>query len=151
MIPNVQHILHRRSEAAFKIGQDMQRLSAMSHSLSILATYQNKETTFPIDARLLSHLLALIEQEQKQLAQLNERFLRQTINIGVVGRARQGKSRLLQSISGLGNSVIPDGNGSHCTGAVSRLIYRPNQTTADVHFYSRTEFFEDMILPYNQA
>ncbi|WP_307140681.1 hypothetical protein [Siphonobacter sp. SORGH_AS_1065] len=123
----------------------------MSHSLSILATYQNKETTFPIDARHLSHLLALIEQEQKQLAQLNERFSRQTINIGVVGRARQGKSRLLQSISGLANSFIPDGDGSHCTGTVSRMVNRPNQTTADVHFYSRKAFFEEVILPYYQA
>ena len=38
---------------------------------------------------------------------LHTRFNRDSINISVVGRARQGKSRLLQAISGLGNGVIP--------------------------------------------
>ena len=38
---------------------------------------------------------------------IEERFSRKTINIAVIGGARQGKSKLLQTISGLSNEVIP--------------------------------------------
>jgi len=37
-------------------------------------------------------------------------FSRSTLNIGVIGRARQGKSRLLQSLTGLGTEEIPSGD-----------------------------------------
>ncbi len=50
---------------------------------------------------------------------LQRRFARDFINISVVGPARQGKSRLLRSISGLDNRCIPAFNGDHCTGAGS--------------------------------
>ena len=50
---------------------------------------------------------------------LNARFQRDFINIAVVGPARQGKSRLLQSISGLDSRCIPAFDGDHCTGASS--------------------------------
>ncbi len=57
-----------------------------------------------------------INEELKALAKLRIRFSRDTLNIGVVGRARQGKSRLLQSLTGLTAAEIPDGDRHHCTG-----------------------------------
>lgn len=52
---------------------------------------------------------------------IEERFSRKTINIAVIGGARQGKSKLLQTISGLSNEVIPAFDTSDCTGATSMI------------------------------
>lgn len=47
------------------------------------------------------------------------RFERDSINIATVGRARQGKSMFLQSVSDLGNDIIPAYDAGDCTGTVS--------------------------------
>ncbi len=47
------------------------------------------------------------------------RFERDSINIATVGRARQGKSVFLQSVSDLSNDIIPAYDAGDCTGAVS--------------------------------
>lgn len=60
-------------------------------------------------------------------AALNSRFQRDFINIAVVGPARQGKSRLLQSISGLDGRCIPAFDGDHCTGASSTIENGENE------------------------
>lgn len=52
---------------------------------------------------------------------IEERFSRNTINIAVIGGARQGKSKLLQTISGLSDEVIPAFDTSDCTGATSMI------------------------------
>lgn len=74
---------------------------------------------------------------------LHTRFNRDSINISVVGRARQGKSRLLQAISGLGNGVIPASDGGDCTGTTSVICNEKGATTAHAHI----EFFtpEEMV------
>ncbi|MEM7592066.1 MAG: hypothetical protein AAF383_11215 [Cyanobacteria bacterium P01_A01_bin.83] len=40
----------------------------------------------------------------------------------VVANARQGKSRLLRSLTGLSEDVIPDGEHGHCTSVASTII-----------------------------
>jgi ABC-type phosphate/phosphonate transport system ATPase subunit len=49
------------------------------------------------------------------LEKLQARFSCDTLNIGVIGIMRQGKSTLLQSLTGLGNNVIPAQSGGACT------------------------------------
>lgn len=75
----------------------------------------------------------------KECDRLEKRFNRDTINISVVGRARQGKSRLLQSISGLSNDIIPADDGGDCTGAKSIISNSDESTHAIVYFYSDIE------------
>lgn len=85
---------------------------------------------------------ASILQVQKCLAEcerLEKRFNRETLNISVVGRARQGKSRLLQAVSGLPNEIIPASDGGDCTGAKSVIANAPGRTRARVTFYNDTE------------
>lgn len=76
-----------------------------------------------------------------ELELLKKRFSRETINISVVGRARQGKSCLLQSISGLRDEVIPASNGGDCTGAKSVICNSLGQlpARATVVFYNEVE------------
>lgn len=77
---------------------------------------------------------------------LINRFNRDSINISVIGRARQGKSCLLQSISGLNQDVIPTEDGGDCTGTTSVICNEPGTTEAHatVAYYSKDEIVEQV-------
>ncbi|MBR1438926.1 MAG: hypothetical protein IJ587_10365 [Synergistaceae bacterium] len=84
------------------------------------------------------------------LSLLQNRFSRDTLDIAVIGRARQGKSRLLQTITGLGSEEIPDGNQAFCTGVRSDIINNSNLVTAyaQVNFLTEKQFIDERIAPY---
>lgn len=86
-------------------------------------------------------ILSTLDSALKELDLLEKRFDRSTINISVIGRARQGKSRLLQSISGLSDQIIPTSDGSDCTGAKSIICNDSNtkKTYAKIICYSEFE------------
>jgi predicted GTPase len=65
------------------------------------------------------------ERLRAVLHRIQKRFSRDRIQIGVLGRARQGKSTLLQKLTGLDDTVIPSGNVDHCTGARSVIVNDP--------------------------
>ena len=91
-------------------------------------------------------------QIQSQLAGLDllkNRFNRDTINIGVIGRARQGKSRLLQSLTGLSSNEIPTGDRGHCTGVRSTILHQPGvDTYGEITFHDEHSFLKEVIAPY---
>lgn len=91
-----------------------------------------------------SAFMLQLQKCQKECDRLEKRFNRDTINISVVGRARQGKSRLLQSISGLRDEVIPASNGGDCTGAKSVIANNAGDTYAKVVFYNEVELIEQI-------
>jgi hypothetical protein len=134
--------------------QDLERFQ------SILEAFQGQRTELLQQPQLLALQDALnslnlrsvqqdITEELTALDRLNHRFSRKTLNIGVVGRARQGKSRLLQSLTGLTAQEIPDGGGAHCTGVRSTISHRPEQKTeATVLFYDEKSFLADRLSPY---
>lgn len=96
-----------------------------------------------------STLQSSITTELEVLDKLRGRFSRDTLNIGVVGRMRQGKSTLLQSLSGLDNDVIPAHSGGACTAVRSTICPRFNaETEAKVTFHSEDSLFKEVILPY---
>ena len=102
-----------------------------------------------LDSIPLLDLLRSIEPVQERVRRLVTRFSRDSLHVGVVGRARQGKSRLLQSITGLSGAEIPDGDGQHCTGVRSTIRHQPGtETYAWIHFYSEGEFLREIIGPY---
>jgi hypothetical protein len=83
------------------------------------------------------------------VARLHARFARETLNIGVIGRAGQGKSCLLQSLSGLGDTEIPSGRLGHCTGVRSTICHNPDVTPhAEIRFYAESEFLRTVLKPY---
>lgn len=90
-----------------------------------------------------------LTRELEALAKLRIRFSRDTLNLGVVGRARQGKSRLLQSLTGLTAAEIPDGDRQHCTGVRSTIHHNPSlDTYGEVWFHSEQTFLAEVIHPY---
>ncbi len=89
-------------------------------------------------------LLNKIDKTLKQLEELKIRFSRDSINISVVGRAGQGKSRLLQSISGVDNAIIPADSGGDCTGAKSVICNSSGNLRAIIHCYNEKELIEQI-------
>ena len=94
-------------------------------------------------ARRLQNLnfLTIIEKVKKELQELEnlkKRLSRSTLNIGVVGRMRQGKSRLLQSLTGLSDDEIPTSSGGVCTRSLSKIFHESNPTMLrnEIEFHS---------------
>jgi hypothetical protein len=97
----------------------------------------------------LRDLSLRVTQEQAALDRVLTRLRRETLNIGMVGRARQGKSRFLQSLTGLTSREIPDGRGDFCTGVPSLIQHVPGDAPyADVFFHSTRSFISEVIGPY---
>lgn len=81
------------------------------------------------------------ERSLIELKRFYARFSRDEVNISFVGRARQGKSLVLQRISGLKGDVIPSSDGSHCTGTRSIISNAPDsETVAEIDFYTEREY-----------
>ncbi|MBC1240284.1 hypothetical protein [Nostoc sp. 2RC] len=96
-----------------------------------------------------SNIQLTIASELEALTKLKNRFSRDSLNIGVVGRARQGKSRLLQSLTGLSAAEIPDGDRQHCTGVRSTIHHNSKvDAYGEVWFHTERSFLDDVIAPY---
>ncbi|MFN6496210.1 MAG: dynamin family protein [Nostoc sp. DedQUE01] len=98
----------------------------------------------------LSMLIEQVNEELKNLKNLKKRLSRQTLNIGVVGRMRQGKSTLLKSITGLSDDEIPTSSGGICTKVLSKIFHDPNTIGNDVEFHSWSSFKEIIHLYFDQ-
>lgn len=117
--------------------------------LKLIGQNENKEgefySYFTEDPTLIDRIkdasstdtIKKIDECIKECERLYNRFNRDSINISVVGRARQGKSLLLQSISHLPDSVIPASNGGDCTGTTSIIC---NEIGA-VRAYAKVEYY----------
>ena len=76
-----------------------------------------------------------------ELNKLEKRFSRERIHISFVGPAGQGKSLLMQRISGLSGNVIPSSDGGDCTGAKSTITnHEQTDVCAEITFYSVREY-----------
>ena len=71
---------------------------------------------------------------------LEARLARDTVNIGVSGQARVGKSTLLQSVSGLGDDQIPTGQALPVTAVRSRIFHAPDLRRATLRLHSFDTF-----------
>jgi len=88
---------------------------------------------------------AAFEEAQRELAALEVRYSRKTVNLVVVGAMGAGKSKFLQSASGLSDNYIPSYPGSSCTGVMS-IIENSGAESREVafSFKTRQEALEDM-------
>jgi hypothetical protein len=83
------------------------------------------------------------------LAHVRARVSRKTINIGVSGRARMGKSTLLQSLSGLGDNQIPAGEGPPVTAVRSRIFHSLTQSRAVLTTHTEASFCAQILAAYH--
>lgn len=160
MTNDIQHqisqIIAKRRPQVQRIEQLEDRLHEITGLLDEI-NRQRHESSEQLSSNQAEQLQALdigplidqVSSVQRDLQQLKARFSREMLNIGVVGRARQGKSRLLRSITGLERQEIPDGDRGHCTGARSTICHtKTEQPYADVFFYTEADFLNEIIKPY---
>ena len=153
---NISRLLSKRSVFNNEVLNEIQNLSKLSYNLSLIEN--SGQTTFStvqynvdtkVERTVASEILRKIESEQDRLRKLQERFSKKDITIAVLGRARQGKSTILQSLSGLESNLIPGGSGLCGTASVSHITNTDqDQVSATVQFYNRDDFFATTILPY---
>ena len=82
----------------------------------------------------------------ERLTQLKARFERDKLNISFVGTAGQGKSLIMQQISGLDGTIIPSAEGSDCTGAKSIITNNPAAVVpqAKITFFTKSEMADNV-------
>lgn len=87
-----------------------------------------------------------LNEARKACEDALKRLRRDSINIGVAGKARQGKSQILQMLTGLSDKQIPTGDGGFCT--ASRSIVRNGEAqSANVFFLTEAKLLKDKVEP----
>ena len=154
--PQITSILEKRRPLARKLAEVESNLKTLALALQDLDKYRsqllskvdNLESIGRLQEINVTAIQSSINEELGALGKLKNRFARNTLNIGVIGRAGQGKSRLLQSLSGLSDE-IPTGDRSHCTGVRSTIHHNPNvETYGEIWFHSERSFLNEVINPY---
>jgi hypothetical protein len=84
------------------------------------------------------------------LATVRARVSRHTMNIGVSGRARNGKSTLLQSLTGLGDDQIPAGAGAPVTAVRSRIFHSTERHEARLTMHTEESFCSEVLAGYHE-
>jgi len=157
VIADVLEKRHKKVLMLEKVHNGLAELEMQMDSLQQMAADAEMETDeMPQDImRLTAKINKHIGGLQEEVAHLNtsitsltKRFSKETINIGVAGKARQGKSTLLQKISGLSNKEIPTSNELPCTGTKSKIYHSENDAHAKIEFYPKEEFLKEILHPY---
>ncbi|MEC4814734.1 MAG: dynamin family protein [Scytonema sp. PMC 1069.18] len=151
---SIANIVEKRHPLAEKITSTEAALKSLDSAVQHIGERRNRLMVRIDDshaARLLQEInLVKLQQsintELENLFNLKKRLDSQTLKIAVFGRAKQGKSRLLQSLTGLSAAEIPDGDKHSCTGVPCTISHNPSeQTYAEVWFHSEESFLEEVI------
>lgn len=97
---------------------------------------KNPDMQFAVKDADSSKLIQAINNQLKVLNRLKKRFQRKTISIQIFGNAGNGKSRFIQTISGLDDNTVLTSEADHTTGATT---YIQNASSFKAHIYSYTE------------
>ncbi|CAM5434351.1 hypothetical protein [Streptomyces aurantiogriseus] len=99
----------------------------------------------------LPEMRAGVAEAADSFRTIASRFTRTTVNLGVSGAARMGKSTLLQSVSGLDDQQIPTGDGIPVTAVRSRIFHSPTVRRAELEMHSPESFLTEVIAPLHTA
>jgi ABC-type transporter Mla subunit MlaD len=157
----IDQILEQRQPLADRLKKVIQQLDSKGNQLEGLQNSTRKlieqisnqglntANSLEIFAGKISELKGKIEAEKPRIEQLRYRLSRPTLNIGVAGTARQGKSTLLQKLTRLTDLEIPSSDGLVCTAVRSTIYHRPGkQTSGEITFYTVQSFLDEVIAPY---
>ncbi len=105
-----------------------------------------QEVALAVDGLRVHELQQLVSRARELLEVAAARLERRTINVGVTGRARVGKSTLLQRVSGLHEEQLPTGAGQPVT-AVRSSIFHSSRSRAVVTLHTPSSFIRDVVAP----
>ena len=143
-VETVQKNVEEIFAAVKKIENIQMRLSDVSKTDLLVDMLRKQPEVCENISRIdTNEFYGLYKKYLTDLTKIKERFSRDTLNISFVGAAGQGKSCVLQQISGLGGDVIPSAAGSDCTGAKSIISNSSgDEVKAEITFYSQQEVVE---------
>ena len=159
---NIQAIIQQRQPMALRVAKSREALSSAVNNFEKFHILCREIFSEKDMANEFGNITKISEDFDKitfettkrrdELKHLERRLNRNTLNIAVIGRARQGKSRLLQTITGLSTTEIPDGDGQFCIGVRSDIINEDTDVTyAIVNFLSESKFLNEKVAPYFEA
>jgi hypothetical protein len=154
----VDNILTRRLDRAKELAAHRERIEDVAAAARRLDEVRGLLTTLvdgaaaPVLEEIGDGVAALLEQCAAACGELDRdsaRFTRTTLTIGMIGRSGQGKSRLLQSLTGLGDEVIPAGTGGFMTGVPSLIRHSATpETKAQIEFHTEESFLREVLDRY---
>lgn len=133
-----------------RLTEALQNLRLYSQEILNHATAKEDKQTLKILKELdFNSLIQKLEEERRIWLNLKERFSRPTINIGVIGLQRMGKSTFLRKVTDLTPDEIPTDDQFSCTSAQSVIYHSEDETKkSEVYFYKESEFMDQVIKPY---
>ena len=154
----IDNILMQRKSRAVDLRRRRDQVMELKQALTGCTQLPGKAKSIE-DARLRKECMdtlskvkvpmKVMKQTDAILRKMDEaikRFERESLNIATVGKARQGKSTILQAISNLGNDIIPAFDAGDCTGAVSIIhndsSMEPGRVRVDLTFRTKDELLE---------
>ncbi|QHG21165.1 dynamin family protein [Nostoc sp. ATCC 53789] len=156
----IDAIIAQRQNQARKVESVLKKWESLRQALKILENERLKNLTSDTEGNsslskrlnpiAFSNLIEEVNQELSKLENLKKRLSRPTLNIGVVGRMRQGKSTLLKSITGLSDGEIPTSSGGVCTKVLSKIFHQPGMVGNEVEFHSWSSFKEIVHLYFDK-
>lgn len=151
----IDQIINRRKSKIPEIKNSYQKVCNLYEEIGKVQTLKQKmldnsarmnitpDVCDKIRAIDISGFNARFREFDNQYKEIENRFSKDEINIAVVGGARQGKSRLLQSISSLDNKVIPAFEADDCTGATSIIKNVPGSSlSAEINFMTESQMVD---------
>jgi hypothetical protein len=150
VIKERQHLAGKAKPVHQHLSRLCEEIVELEHRRKQLISTINDDTEAikKLEGIRLDNLKERVEQDAKELERLIRRFSRPTLNIGVVGRMRQGKSTFLKSLSGLTNNEIPAREGGACTAVRSRIFHHNGELEATAIFHSKITFLKEVIEEY---
>lgn len=143
----VNQILLNRKEKAPRVETQASKLKVMDEAVrTAMAAKSLVPDAVAFEAIPFSTALDEIHKAAEAVDKAEKRLARKSLNIGIAGKARQGKSKMLQMLTGLSDDQIPTGDGSFCTAARSEIT-NINKPWACVHFLTETDFMTKRVLP----
>jgi hypothetical protein len=157
----IAYVISQRKPLAVRIQQAIRRMETLRTALADLEKARDRivaelyaaagieDAAGRVSRLALDRIRAEADEEIASLRRLMARLGRDTINVGIAGYAKQGKSLTLQRISGLDDTAIPTSDAGHCTGVKSLIVNHPDATTrGQVRFFSEHDFLRTVIWPY---
>jgi predicted ABC-type transport system involved in lysophospholipase L1 biosynthesis ATPase subunit len=139
----IEKILLWRGERLPRVRAELARWREVSTGIAWLL----EEDAVP-DERFTA-LAAEVARTVDVLAAVESRFAREQVCVGVSGRARVGKSTLLQTVSGLTEEQIPTGPDVPVTAVRSRITHSPRRR-AVLGTHTAASFLAEVIAPYHR-
>jgi hypothetical protein len=112
---------------------------------TLLASAGAFDGDWPLDE--IREIRAEIAKAMPEMAAIRARFHRDTVNIGVIGRSKAGKSTLLRTITGLGADALPTSRDNPTTAARSRIQHEPGRAEAKITLHTWAEFRDRYLGP----